>query len=256
MTTVNRPPLDPALPSGPTSGQTGASYTYESAATDPDEDSIRYTFDWGDGSSWTTVPVNSGNTASASHIWLSPGTYEVKVQARDSEGAASEWSPTLAVSVADPEPADMVNPGTPPIIPFLFPGTLWGSTGSTYNFAAFSTDRDGDEILYTFDWGDGSDWTTVSAVSGAVAYASHSWVEPGVYVVRVKASDFSGAASEWSSLVKTRIKDNSQHPLILLTAASITIDLDDVTLLQTRALSIIRKSLEFIRTKPWTSSIV
>ena len=254
VTIVNRPPLDPALPSGPTSGETGASYAYESAVTDPDEDSIRYTFDWGDGSNWTTIPVDSGETASASHIWLSPGTYEVKVQAEDSEGAASAWSPVLTVSIADPEPVDILSPDTPPLIPFLFPGTFWGTTGTPYTFAALASDQEGGEILYTFDWGDGSDWMTVPAVSGVMAYASHSWVESGMYVVRVKATDFSGAASEWSSPVKTRIKDNSRHPLVMLSAATIAIDPDFVVVRQ--ASSLIRKSLEFIRTTPWLSSII
>ena len=97
----NEPPNTPSKPSGQTSGKSGTTYTYSSSTIDPDGDKISYLFSWGDGtdSGWTD-PIDSGETASASHSWNSQGDYEVKVKARDvSEFAESEWSDPLSVTM-------------------------------------------------------------------------------------------------------------------------------------------------------------
>jgi len=97
----NRPPEKPDRPSGPTKGKPDTVYTYYGSTTDPDGDSISYLFDWGDGqtSTWTD-PIDSGETASASHKWTSQGTYQIKVKARDIPSfEESPWSDPLPVSM-------------------------------------------------------------------------------------------------------------------------------------------------------------
>jgi len=100
----NNPPNTPSLPAGPASGYTGTSYTYSTSATDPDGDQVKYTFDWGDGTTSETGFVNSGTTASKSHSWGSPGTYNVKAKATDSKGVSSGWSDAKAVTISAPPP--------------------------------------------------------------------------------------------------------------------------------------------------------
>jgi len=97
---VNSPPYTPSTPSGPTSGYTYSTYTYSTSTTDPDGDSVRYQFNWGDGTSTWTGWYASGVTASASHYWSSIGTYYVKVRAQDSDSAYSGWSSSLMVSIS------------------------------------------------------------------------------------------------------------------------------------------------------------
>ncbi len=104
----NSPPNKPAMPSGPTNGRAGVSYTYTSSTTDPNGDKIYYMFDWDDGttSGWLG-PYNSGQSVSASHVWTTQGTYSVKVKAIDdpngdgnlSDGIESVWSDPLPVSM-------------------------------------------------------------------------------------------------------------------------------------------------------------
>jgi hypothetical protein len=97
----NLPPEKPSKLSGSTQGIPGTEYTYTTSTTDPNNDKISYLFSWGDGidSGWTE-PIDSGETASASHSWNSQGDYEVKVKARDvSELAESEWSDPLSVNM-------------------------------------------------------------------------------------------------------------------------------------------------------------
>jgi hypothetical protein len=96
----NQPPVTPTAPSGTISGKTGISYTYWAKTTDPDGDTLQYTFDWGDGSNLTSIWKNSGMTISASHSWAKAGTYLVKVRGTDSKGNASAWSPALTVTIA------------------------------------------------------------------------------------------------------------------------------------------------------------
>jgi hypothetical protein len=93
-------PNKPSKPSGPSSGTSGNSYTYSSTATDNEGDQIYYLFDWGDGtdSGWIG-PKNSGESASASHTWLSRGTYQVKVKAKDTGEHISVWSDPLSVTM-------------------------------------------------------------------------------------------------------------------------------------------------------------
>jgi len=98
---VNQPPNKPSKPEGPPSGRINSNYQYSSSTTDPTGDQISYLFSWGDGtdSGWTD-PIASGKTVSASHVWTSEGTYEIKVKARDIPNfAESEWSDPLSVSM-------------------------------------------------------------------------------------------------------------------------------------------------------------
>ena len=191
---VNTPPT-PSKPSGPTSGYADTTYTYYTSTTDPNGDSLRYQFDWGDGTSTTTGWYASGATASASHYWTSTGTKYVKVRAQDSTGAWSGWSPSLTVTIVNRAPN---TPSTPS-------GPTSGYTGISYSYSTSTTDPDGDNVRYQFDWGDGSTTTTGWYPSGSTASASHSWGSTGTYYVKVKAQDEYGEWSGWSSSLAVAI---------------------------------------------------
>jgi len=96
----NKPPEKPAKPEGTTKGKAGNTYTYTSGTTDPDGDSIQYLFDWDDGtdSGWTD-PLPSGEPGAASHIWAVQGDYQIRVRARDTNLAESDWSDPLSISM-------------------------------------------------------------------------------------------------------------------------------------------------------------
>ena len=96
----NLPPDTPAAPTGPTSGSTGVSYSFSANTTDPEGDNISYMFDWGNGnnSGWLG-PFASGATATTSYAWASAGSYNVKVKAKDSNGAESGSSPAHAITI-------------------------------------------------------------------------------------------------------------------------------------------------------------
>jgi hypothetical protein len=76
----NNPPEIPNIPVGSANGVPAASYSYSTNAIDPDEDQVKFTFDWGDTAESTTPLINSGVAASANHTWSKAGSYECNYQ--------------------------------------------------------------------------------------------------------------------------------------------------------------------------------
>jgi hypothetical protein len=187
----NNPPATPSIPDGEIVCAAGQTYSYSTQATDPDGDHVKYTFDWGDGTTSTTSLVSSGATASASHIWtLAPGTrttVNLRAMTIDEHGLTSAWTNPEPIIVA----AKKVN--HPPTIPSIPSGPTSGTSGTSYTFSTSSTDPDGDTIKYCFDWGDGNTWTGYFP-SGQVVTASHSWNVPAgktyQYSVRAMSADY------------------------------------------------------------------
>jgi len=89
-------------------------------------------------------------------------------------------------------------PNSPPEKPSRPSGQTSGEAGVTYLYTTITTDLDGDQVYYKWDWGDGtaSNWLGPYA-SGAEASASHSWSK-GSYSIKVKAKDVHDAESGWS----------------------------------------------------------
>jgi len=97
------------------------------------------------------------------------------------------------------DPAVEFHVDNPPAKPERPEGIRTGKVGNAYNFTTSTTDIDGDEIYYMWDWGDGSNTTWLGPYkSGEIAKAQHSWKEKGRYEVRVKAKDEHGMESDWS----------------------------------------------------------
>ena len=92
----------PSIPSGPTSGVADNSYSYSTSAIDPSGSYLKYTFNWGDGTTSTTSFVKSGTKASMSHTWADSGTYKVTATATNNVSVSSGKSPALSVKIICP----------------------------------------------------------------------------------------------------------------------------------------------------------
>ena len=98
----NNPPDKPEKPDGTIVGYTNLSYTFSSRATDPDNDNVRYYFDWGDSTGNWTEFRTPGSYMSASHSWNETGIYNISVIAEDEYGAMSDyWSEPLTITIID-----------------------------------------------------------------------------------------------------------------------------------------------------------
>jgi hypothetical protein len=98
---INSPPHVPSQPLGQESGYLEVTYDYSANTTDLNGDQIWYQFDWDDGTNMTVGPYDSGETGNASHAWSCPGTYSVKVRAKDNYTVWSDWSEPLNVTITE-----------------------------------------------------------------------------------------------------------------------------------------------------------
>ncbi len=94
------PPDAPSRPQGPERGSPNRFYVYTATTTDPDEDSVSFQFDWGDGqpAGWTRY-VASGRVGTDTHSWAATGSYTVTCRARESDDVLGDWSDGLTVVI-------------------------------------------------------------------------------------------------------------------------------------------------------------
>ncbi len=94
-------PLKPDTPTGPLTGGINQLYTYQTKTIDPDGDQIKYGWDF-DGDSfvdvWTGL-YDSDITIDTDFTWTEPGSYQIKVKARDTTNKDSAWSDPLSVTM-------------------------------------------------------------------------------------------------------------------------------------------------------------
>lgn len=87
----------------------------------------------------------------------------------------------------------------PPLKPGTPTGEDNGKVGMSYTYTTSTTDPEGDEVYFLWDFGDGSQslWLGPYA-SGEVASVDHIWDTRGSYQVKVKAKDALNSTSDWS----------------------------------------------------------
>ena len=84
-----------------------------------------------------------------------------------------------------------------------------GVPDTIYEYSSSTTDPEGDDIYYLFDWGDGSNTGWMGPyTSGEIVTASHSWSRKGMFKVKVKAKDADNHESSWSDPLSVSIPRN------------------------------------------------
>ncbi len=197
--------IAPNIPdiSGPTIGKGGIELNYTFISIDPDNDQIFYFIDWGDGEKEEWIgPYASGEEITFGHIWSEKGIFEIKAKAKDINDAESEWSDSYIITIS--------------FAPYK-PQRPWKQEESL-TFCTTTTDPNGDQLSYWWDWGDGSPSGWIGPYnSGDTACSSHSWAESGTYIIKVKAKDINDFESPWSDTLKVtipRTKTTYNYPIL------------------------------------------
>lgn len=183
-------PARPEKPKGRAQVAISSPAAYSSVTTDPNQDSVRYVFDWGDGLADTTALLPSDETAFAAHAWASLDAFAVRVRAQDSKGHWSGWSEALSVSVTINHPPDA---------PLRPSHTGVDSVGKAIAFTTSATDPDGDSvrIRYFFSEGQvsvyGPRMASGESHTDSVTYSQNGWKV--VYAVATDGTD----TSDWSA---------------------------------------------------------
>ena len=105
-------------------------------------------------------------------------------------------------------------PGAP-LTPDLPMGEIEGKPNQPYEYSAVTTDSEGDQIYYLFDWGDGTFSPWIGPVeSGETANATKTWDQRGTYNVHVKAKDIFGNQSPWSDPLRVTMPKSKSFQIL------------------------------------------
>jgi len=139
---------------------------------DPDGEIISHIWNFGDGS-----PAEKGKELS--HVWRSPGTYQLILEVDDGSDLNNSRIQTSALVVVN----------EPPIVSFISDRVV--SPGEDIPFdGSASKDRDGSVVSFQWDFGDGG--------TARGAKVSHRFTKPGNYPVRLAVTDNSDTSCKTS----------------------------------------------------------
>jgi PKD repeat protein len=169
--TVTNPPAN-AAPSveaaaTPASGPAPLAVLLTAQGTDPDGDVLTYKWEFGDGS--------TANGRRVRHTYTATGTFTAKVTATDTAGNSA--SDTIQVVVGNPAGNQA------PTVQAAASKTS-GKAPLTVQLTAAGSDPDGDQLAYTWSFGDGG------AAGGTKA--THQYKTPGTYTATVTVTDAGG----------------------------------------------------------------
>jgi len=204
--TAGGTPNTPTAPTLPGFILPGACIPFQMTTTDPEGHELHYQIDNGDGTTSDWIgPYASGATANLEICLSNSGDFDIRVRVRDEWFAESDWSPATAVTV-----------NSAPVTPVAPSGPTWGFPGDTYQYDGVTTDINGNDVYYQYDWDDGtklSEWYGPFN-SGVTCQGSHIWAEGGTYQVRVHAKDEYDLVSDWSNTTTTIINSAPAIPAI------------------------------------------
>ena len=183
---ANIPPAVAEI-NGATNVNEGETVNYSAAATDPGDDELTYTWNFGDGlpSNGGTEELSTTDDQPVSHSYAQDGDYQINLSVADEDGG--ETIRILDVTVNNVAPT------------LSIAETQTGNEGEAVEFAASFNDPGNDDLTITWDFGDGSDVisTNYSAESTPnTETQSHTYSQDGTYTATVTVTDSDGAITE------------------------------------------------------------
>ncbi len=141
-------------------------------SSDPDGEVVRWLWKFGDGA--------MSEVQTPSHRYVDDGSYTVSLTVTDDRGATAETSQPVAVANVAPTAAFSISPAE-------------AYTGDPITFdASDSSDPDGEIVKYEWDFaGDGEFEESTSSTR-----ITHSFVDDGTYIVKLRVSDDDGDTAE------------------------------------------------------------
>ncbi|WGL17221.1 PKD domain-containing protein [Microbulbifer bruguierae] len=195
ITVVNASDLPPVADvNGPYTGTAGSPIEFDgSGSYDPEGGAMSFAWDFGDGN-FSTEP-------SPKHAYAVPDDYLVVLTVTDDMGNIDTTTTLAQVNAANQYPT--ANPG----------GPYAASEGESVNFdGAGSVDPDGNIVMYTWDFGDGS--------SGIGAMPKHTYTSAGLYTVTLQIMDDYGDSHAASTTVSVAAVPINTQPLCTSAIAS------------------------------------
>jgi len=165
-------PIKPTKPGlGPSEGYVNDEYQYSSWSYDPEDEKIKYGWDWnGDNTvdEWSNW-IDNNKYDDRSHMWTNPGTYYIKVKVKDESGFESPWSEKRKIVISSERIGTVFTPGNGDFSEPKVDGDVWIMRDDKDTFETLTPDPDA-----------GSLGVYASASAGYPLFDSivgHSWVE-------------------------------------------------------------------------------
>jgi hypothetical protein len=182
---ANTPPVITSLAPGATAVGPGGSCTVTCTASDPDGDTITYT--------WSATGGAISGTGSTV-TWTAPateGTYTITVSVSDDKGGTATGSCNIEVA------------NTPPVITSLAPGATTVLPNGSCTVTCIASDADGDPLTYAW-----------SATGGTFSGTGNSvtWKAPAAeatYTISVTVSDGKGGTATGSCAIVVEMRFGS-----------------------------------------------
>jgi len=170
----------------------------DTSTTDPDAIKVSWWWDFGDGYfSQLQNPV---------HCYYADGNYHVILTVTDNNGLKNSTQKTITVYTP------LNNPPNKPSTPS---GQTNGNIGQEYSYTTSTTDPDGDQVYYLWDWGDGNNSGWLGPYnSGLTCGAKHIWNVKDNYNIKVKAKDIYGNESNWSDPLPITMPYSFNKPIL------------------------------------------
>jgi PKD repeat protein len=168
----------------PASGKAPLEVQFTAQGTDPDDDELTYSWDFGDGTA-------DAAGRRVKHTYTANGTYTATVTADDGNGGTA--TDTIEIVVGNPAG------NQPPTVEVAADRTT-GTGPLKVNFSAAGNDPDGDPVTLVWDFGAGP--------AAAGTKVAHTFPTPGTYTVTVTATDPSGAKGTASVTITVTAKQS------------------------------------------------
>lgn len=161
--------------------------------------------DWGDGSSVEAFNYPAGTTEfDESHTYVNNGVFDVELTLSDDEGGSATASTSVTVNNVAPVVTASGNE---------IDENSKGTVNGTISDVGLN-----DSLTLVVDWGDGSTGAPMNFSGGTTAYSiTHTYVDDGVYVVKLNLTDDEGDTGNASASVTV----NNTNPLITATGDEI-----------------------------------
>jgi len=190
-----------------------------SSSFDPDGTIVRYEWDFGDGGTATGMI--------AAHVFVSRGTYLVKLRVIDQNNLAGETSVLIQVGLDSYAPVAIIRADR-----------YAGKAPLAVDFdASFSFDPDGTIVRYEWDFGDGNKDTGPTTL--------HVYTKEGIYRVTLKVTDNTNKTDETYAYIQVKTQPAPNIAKALVTV----VDLDGKPV-QGTAVYLYREDLPFSLNPP------
>jgi RHS repeat-associated protein len=177
----------------PANGSTNQplSITWSIPISDPEGDQFSWTIQCSNGQSNSAIGASNGTKTLQLAGLSGSTTYTVWVNATDPGGSGQYTRKWYTFTTQQQQNNAPNKPATPQ-------GTTSGKLNTPYVYWSSTTDPDGDQVYYMWDWGDDSTSAWLGPYnSGAQINTTHTWSVKSSSV-KIKAKDAFGLESPWS----------------------------------------------------------